>query len=306
MPEVVRPAPAKVNLALSVGDAEPPQRDGAPNPRAGWHPLASWMVCIDLADTVTVRPGPGPHRVVWAADAVRPTTIDWPIEKDLAVRALRALEQEVGRPLACSLTVEKRIPVGGGLGGGSSDAGALLLAAREAFGLPLTDAQLGAVGARVGSDVAFFTDGARRPGVVTGFGETVERTPAVPGTVTLVLPPFGCSTPAVYRAFDALDRPMSMVMRPEHDRVRMLAAGPLDARLWFNDLEPAAEAVEPGLAAVRRAAGAATGARAMVTGSGSTVIVDGDHASKLRAAAEKDVWAGGPLAGCAVVPARFM
>ena len=79
-----------------------------------------------------------------------------------------------------------------------------------------------------------------------------------------------------------------------------------ETRIAAKKARYAAEAVEPGLAAVRRAAAAATGARAMVTGSGSTVIVAGDHASKLRASAEKDVWAGGPLAGCAVVPARFV
>lgn len=303
MPEVVRTAPAKVNLALSVGDAEPAMIDGAPNPRAGWHRLASWMVCLDLADAVRVTPGPTSHRVLWAPDAPRPSPIDWPIEKDLAVRAHRALERELGRELQCGLVVEKRIPVGGGLGGGSSDAAAALLALREAFGLPMTDAQLAAVGARLGSDVPFFVDAQGRPGVVMGFGERVERTPRTPGVLTLILPPFGCPTPAVYRAFDAWDGPRAAVLRPEESRVRLLAAGGFDPALWFNDLEAPAEAVEPGLTVVRRAAAALAGARAMVTGSGSTVIVAGDHASVLRRAAEKDVWAGGPLAGCAVVRA---
>ena len=175
MPEVVRSAPAKVNLALSVGDAEPAERDGARNPRAGWHPIASWMVCVDLMDRVRVTPGSegSTHRIAWAEDAPRPTPIDWPVEKDLAVRAHRALERRVGRTLPCAVAVEKRIPVGGGLGGGSSDAAAALLALREAFDLPLSDAELAAVGAGLGSDVAFFVDAEHGPGVVTGFGEGV-------------------------------------------------------------------------------------------------------------------------------------
>ena len=104
------------------------------------------------------------------------------------MRAHRALEVRLGRVLPCHLEVRKRIPVGGGLGGGSSDAAAALLALRQAFGLELSDAELAAVGATIGSDVAFFIDEAHRPGVVTGFGGEVERTPRVSGTLTLVIP----------------------------------------------------------------------------------------------------------------------
>jgi 4-diphosphocytidyl-2-C-methyl-D-erythritol kinase len=299
MPEVVRAAPAKVNLALSVGPAEAPTLGGgSPNPRAGWHPIASWMVCLDLHDTVRISPRAAPTapRITW--EGGRP--VEWPPEKDLAVRAHRALEARTGRALPCELTVEKRTPAGGGLGGGSSDAAATLLALREAFGLPFGEDDLSAVAATLGSDVPFFLDPAHRPALVFGFGESTRRLPYHPGRVTLVIPPFGCSTPDVYRAFDHLPPSGG----PDLARVLRTAGGtPAD---WFNDLEPAAEAVEPGLAAIRRAAAQVAGSRAMVTGSGSTVVVAGDHASALSRAAKEHLWSAGPLAGCRVVPATFL
>src|SRR5215831_1553762 len=117
---------AKVNLCLSVGA---PVTEG---PKAGFHPIASWMQAIDLYDEVTIRRLPAgakesEYTVRWADDAPCQTPIDWPLEKDLGVRAHRALEAPTGPGFAVSIDIAKRIPVGGGLGGGSSDAAAVLL-----------------------------------------------------------------------------------------------------------------------------------------------------------------------------------
>ena len=112
-------APAKLNLALSVGP--PDQR--------GMHPICTWMVTISLCDDLLVtRLDEGRlsrYAILWHPDALRPLEIDWPVPRDLAVRAHLALEQHVGRPLPVQLKLDKRIPVGGGLGGGSSDAAAI-------------------------------------------------------------------------------------------------------------------------------------------------------------------------------------
>lgn len=293
---VVRAAHAKLNLMLSVGAPVAPGQ-----PKAGYHPIHSWFACVDLHDDVEVTPlAPGAaseHVVAWAEDAPRQTPIDWPLEKDLAVRAHRALEAQVGRVLPAKIVVRKRIPVGGGLGGGSADAGAALLALREAFGLELDDAALGAIGASLGSDVAFFVDGEAsvpRPAVVSGLGEVVERVERIEQALLLVLAPFGCPTGPVYKAFDDahaeqqrrydLDRAVRGLSGPARTtgpreqlvrgRVeRMLREGRLDDELLFNDLAKPAFAVEPRLGQLVTALSNVLRTGAHVTGSGSGVFL---------------------------------
>ena len=305
---VHRRAYAKLNLMLSVGPPLPP---GASH--AGYHPIASWFACVSLWDDVqvAVRDG-GACEIAWAPDAPRPTPINWPTEKDLAVRAHRALEAHVGRALPADLVVRKRIPVGGGLGGGSSDAAAALLALREAFALDLSDEDLSAIGATLGSDVVYFLDAVAavpRPAFVEGLGEHIERTSARRAQIVLVVPEFGCATGPVYRAFDELiadhDRarltawqverfarerdgiapgtpPTPHRVRPE--LVRERAAKMVDhveSRLLFNDLAKAAYKVEPRLGTLVTGLQRATRKSAHVTGSGSCVFLIDDEAGKV-------------------------
>lgn len=273
---VERLAPAKVNLCLSVASPEPQG-----SPKAGWHRIASWFACVSLFDTVRLRaasPGDeGSFRVSWAHDAPRPTPIDWPAEKDLALRARLLLERVTGRALPTHVEVTKRIPVAAGLGGGSSDAAATLLGLDELFGLGLGPRRLAEVGAALGSDVSFFCDrpsGTPRQALVGGFGDEVERVEPVPGRLTLWLPAFGCATPAVYRAFDAR---LGGVSRPADDRrVRLahracLERGGIEPGALFNDLASAACDTAPGLGALLGSLEGA-GRRGHVTGSGSAVF----------------------------------
>ncbi len=266
-----RRAYAKVNLALAVG---PPIPAGRPN--AGYHPIASWMHSIDLYDEVAVRrlgdDGASRFRVEWAADAPRRSPIDWPAEKDLAFLAHAALERAAGRTLPVELTVRKRIPAGGGLGGGSSDAAATLVLIDEVFGLGLGAARLREIGLTLGSDVGFFVDpphSPARPAFVGGLGDEVERVPAARGSLLLVIPPLGCETGAVYRAYDGAPAASFRV-----DEVRALArAAALDGLRFFNDLSAAAERVEPRLGELRRRAERVTGGPVRMSGSGSTLFV---------------------------------
>ncbi|MBI1190139.1 MAG: hypothetical protein GC200_05585 [Tepidisphaera sp.] len=311
-----RRAYAKINLMLSVGPPLPP---GASH--AGYHPIASWFAPISLWDDVEVTRGAPSVSIEWASDAPRPTPIDWPPEKDLAVRALRALEAHAGRTLDAKLVVRKRIPVGGGLGGGSSDAAAALLAVRNAFALDIDDAALGAIAARLGSDVSYFLDTERdgpeqapRPAFVEGLGEHIERSPRRRGRLVLVVPEFGCATGPVYKAFDELvlesDRvrlsawqverfarerdgigpgtpPTPHRVRPELVRERagkMQTA--LQSRLLFNDLAKAAFKVEPRLGTLVTALKRITREDAHVTGSGSCVFLL-DHDGKIRERVER-------------------
>ena len=279
VPVLICAAHAKLNLSLCVG---PPEPQGGL--RAGYHRIVSWMHAIELADEIRlsrVEAGENRFTVRWAADALRPSAIDWPIEKDLAVKAHAALERVVGFALPVELEVVKRIPVGGGLGGGSSDAAATILGLIDLFRLRVSDEQLLDVAMSLGSDVAFFGDrGASppRPAIVTGFGETLRRVGSLNRDVVLVIPPFGCETRAVYRAFDWLlagGEPAANLAaddRAHGGRERfdpeVVLAGDYALR---NDLRAAAEAVAPGLAAIRRVA-PENGGPLVMSGSGSTLF----------------------------------
>lgn len=268
---------AKLNLALAVA---PPERDG---PRRGWHRICSWMHAVGLHDDVRVevdRSLAGPVLDVrWADDAPLHAgeAVAWDVEQDLALRAARLL----GESAPLRVTVRKRIHDGGGLGGGSSDAAAVLRAGGALLGLGLGPARLRELAMGLGSDVAFFIDDAHpsldappRPAVVAGFGEAIDRLPAPAERVrvTLAIPPFGCATGEVYGAFDGLcPGPLREVV------VRGLAGVSPGVAALFNDLAPAAEAVRPALRDLRARLGRAWSCPVHVTGSGSVLFALGEH-----------------------------
>jgi 4-diphosphocytidyl-2-C-methyl-D-erythritol kinase len=195
----------------------------------GYHLLDAEMVTLDLADVLEFDAGD--HLEVLGAPAV---PVD---DSNLVRRALRAAGRQA------SVRLHKRIPAGGGLGGGSADAAAVL---RWAGVHDLS------VAASLGADVPFcLVGGWARVG---GIGEVVEPLAFSSRTFTLLTPPLSVSTPAVYRAWDSLGGPC--------------ADGP-------NDLEPAALVVEPRLAAWRDRLGEATGRVPILAGSGSTWFVEG-------------------------------
>lgn len=275
-------AHAKLNLALAVGPPQPPK---------GYHPIASRFVAIELHDTLALQrlPDGTPSRfeIRWAPDAPKPTPIDWPIEKDLAVRAHAILEKHVGRALPIALTLDKRTPVGGGLGGGSSDAAYTLMGLNQLFDLRLVQSDLVALSAPLGSDIAFFLDmpatrppnrvravaftpRAPRPALVTGFGESIERLSGHnPQPVLLLIPPFGCPTGAVYQAFDRLNpRPI------DEDRLMHLHASAIGgvSGVMFNDLAAPACMVQPRLGDILAALTPLSPLEFHITGSGSTLF----------------------------------
>ncbi|MDQ6783597.1 MAG: 4-(cytidine 5'-diphospho)-2-C-methyl-D-erythritol kinase [Actinomycetota bacterium] len=220
-------APAKLTLNLRVTGVRPD----------GYHNLESEMVTLDLVDTLTFLPGDGLEVVADGGGMAVPAGDDNLVRRALAVVGSSAW-----------VRLDKRIPAGGGLGGGSADAAAVLRWAG------VEDRSLAA---RLGADVAFCLVGGRAR--VTGIGEVVEPLDfaAVDGRVfTLVTPPFGVSTVAAYRAWDDLGQP--------------------SAPQGGNDLEEAAVTVEPRLARWRDELGQTTGQRARLAGSGSTWFVEGD------------------------------
>jgi 4-diphosphocytidyl-2-C-methyl-D-erythritol kinase len=288
---LVIPAYAKLNLALGVGPPAPPR---------GYHPIASWFVAIDLADQITLRrlepDEPSRHHVFWDDSAIVKSTIDWPIEKDLAVRAHRLLEMQVGRKLPLELELRKHIPVGGGLGGGSSDAAAVLVGVNILFELKLPASLLRTLAEQLGSDVAFFVDERRlvigrqgeppRAAMVSGFGERLARVPTIPQTALLFFPPFGCPTGAVYKAFDAHPAGSADAGRVYELIKASTQRQTIDSSSLFNDLAAPASRAEPRLAQTIADLARTLGPDILihVTGSGSTLfaLVSPDMAPGLR------------------------
>ena len=217
-------APAKLTVSLRITGV----RDD------GYHLIDAEMVSLDLYDTVELSDGDsleivGPQSPQGLGDE----------QNNLVRRALHLC----GRTAAVRL--HKHIPAGAGLGGGSSDAAAVL---RWAGCSDLHKA------AEIGADVPFCLHGGRAR--VTGIGEIVEPLPFVERTVTLLIPPVHCPTAEVYAQWDRL-------------------GGPTGDN--GNDLEPAALAVAPELRRWRDRLGDATGRTPRLAGSGSTWWVDGEH-----------------------------
>lgn len=290
---VVQLAHAKINLALAVG---PPRKSD------GFHPICSWFAPIDLADELRIEEldtgATSRYAIDWAQDAPRPSPIDWPLEKDLAVRAHRLIEQEVGRALPIAMRLTKRIPVGGGLGGGSSDAAALLRAINQLFKLNIPALRLRTIALSLGSDVPYFLLHPLTPAIVEGVGDTIVPAPPIDGHLILVFPPFGCPTGAVYRAFDSLGP------SPARDTaVRTLALAPPKTDCLFNDLAAAAEQVVPQLAQVRATAARVLARPVHVTGSGSTLFA---LCSSRSECADLTAAVHGALPDCAAATVSFL
>ncbi len=272
--------PAKLNLALAVDAAEP----------GGLHPIASWMVTVDFADDLAVTMLEegylSRYAVIWHEDAPQMSEIDWSITDDLAVRAHMALEAHVGRSLPVQVKLEKRIPVGGGLGGGSADAAGMLRAVNRLFDLGLDTSELESIGLGLGSDVPFMIRGGSA--IVTGVGETLEYHDQVPDfKAVLVLPEFSCSTGAVYKAFD---EGAAGPFRSE--AVAGAISSQPDPSLFFNDLAEPAMRVAPQLSGLMESVEAMAEAPVHVSGSGSTLFVpctDALHAGALSTAVSEQL-----------------
>jgi 4-diphosphocytidyl-2-C-methyl-D-erythritol kinase len=222
-------APAKLTLSLRITG----RRDD------GYHLIDAEMVSLDLHDVVTIDTV-GQAGISVVGQYATGVPID---AGNLVASALRVIDRRA------HVTIDKRIPNGGGLGGGSSDAAAVLR-----WG-DVTDL---AVAAGIGADVAFCLVGGRAR--VRGIGEIVEPLPHVDLHVTLVTPPLAVSSAAAYRAWDDLGGPS--------------APGP-------NDLEPAAIAVVPELAVWRERIHDLSGERPILAGSGATWFVHGEHSNAL-------------------------
>jgi len=230
---IVVQTPAKLNLFFEVLA----RRDD------GFHEIETLMCPIDLYDTLYFRDEPDGRLRLECVSAAQQNAsagsaaIELPAEEDnLVYRAVELIRREAGVTSGATLRLIKRIPTAAGLGGGSSDAAAALMAANVGWGLNRSPAELAAMAAQLGSDIPFFLAGSAA--VCRGRGERVEPVANI-GVLYFVVvrPPTGLATAAVYGAC----RPAADPHRVEH-LLEALSGGDRNkaGRLLFNRLqEPA-------------------------------------------------------------------
>ncbi|UPO77606.1 4-(cytidine 5'-diphospho)-2-C-methyl-D-erythritol kinase [Arthrobacter sp. Helios] len=279
-------APGKINVSLRVGPLRPD----------GYHAVASVYLAVSLFEEVTATAAAEPGITV-RVDAGGPLSIPAsgiPLgPENLVARAAAALAGHAGvQDPAVDLVITKHVPVAGGMGGGSADAAAALLACNELWGTGLSAAELASLGSQLGADVPFALTG----GAAVGLGTGDQLTPVAaeaPLHWVLVAADTGLSTPAVYGRLDALRSEAGAVAEePQSADPAVLAAlapgnAAALASVIHNDLQPAALSLAPALDEVLqrgRDLGALAG---IVSGSGPTLAflaADGAAAARLETA----------------------
>jgi len=253
-------APAKLNLFLHVVGRR----------ADGYHLLQTLFRFIDLSDTLhfTLRTDGEVHRVN-ALDGVPP-------EQDLCVRAARLLQQETGCKLGVDIGLEKRIPMGGGLGGGSSDAATTLLALNRLWKLDLSRERLMRLGLSLGADVPVFVFGENA--FAEGVGERLQPYPLRDAWYVVLCPPVHVPTARIFTHPELTRNTISMTMRalPKGQDFR---AGRQDG--LGNDLQAVACKLYPEVA--EYLAWLAHFAPALMTGSGACVFAEFDTEAEAQA-----------------------
>jgi len=254
-------AQGKINVWLHVG----PVFDG------GYHRLATFFQRIDLADVVTVRVHDHAEESLRMSGPALPAAGLGPDRENLAMRAAAAFRDRTGGwPAGFSIEIEKHIPVGGGLGGGSADAAAVLRALNALAPEPLSRELYEGTALGLGSDVPFLvSDLVRAFG--TGRGEKLTHMPApfAPAAVVLVIPAFGVATADAYRWLDESGTRQFLseeppAFPPGEDGWKGLDRG--------NDFEPVVEARHPFIGQARRRLQECGASVARMSGSGSTIF----------------------------------
>lgn len=259
MEEFLLPAFAKINLILRVVNLR----------RDGYHSLETVFQTLELHDALAFRFAPSHHFHV-SLDVQ-----DSPIPSDgtnLIYKACRAFHEAHPLKHRVEVSIEKRIPVEGGLGGGSSNAAATLIALSRLYGWPLGRNRLLSIARKLGADVPFFLYGGTAFG--SGRGDRISPLPdSFPGTaVLLVLPGVSCSTAVIYRRFDEAE-----LLTAGRNSIKILLDQRPESLRDFvshfeNDLEQVVFALYPELDSTKKRLKDQGAAAALLTGSGSALF----------------------------------
>jgi len=234
------PAPAKLNLFLHVVGRRPD----------GYHLLQTLFRFLDYGDTLVIEPR---RDGVIALAQPLPGV---PVESDLCYRAATLLRDHTGCRLGADIALTKRLPMGGGLGGGSSDAATVLMALNRLWRLDLPRQELQSLGLRLGADVPVFVFG--RSAFAEGVGEQLRPVALAPASYVVLIPPVQVATAAIF-SHPGLTRNTPEMKIP-----------PLSEGCGHNDLEPVAVAAYPVIGECLRWLGQYGDAR--MTGSGACVF----------------------------------
>lgn len=296
-------APGKINVFLGVGG----RHDD------GYHALATVFQAVSLYEDVIARPADDFSVTVSGVEDVDSVPLD---DRNLAMRAAKLLAVAVEHRGGVALEIRKSVPVAGGMGGGSADAAAALVACDALWGAGLSQARLHDLAARLGADVPFALHG----GTAVGTGRGDQLNPALArGRFDWILVPSeqGLSTPVVYERLDLLrdeegaladDPPLSLdVPIPVLQALR--SGDPVQlAETLFNDLQAAALYERPDLAETIRQGVAAGALQGIVSGSGPTVALlcpdpetAQDVQSSLREVGYDPLHVHGPVPGARII-----
>jgi 4-diphosphocytidyl-2-C-methyl-D-erythritol kinase len=260
-------SPAKINLFLYVTGKR----------ADGYHTLQTLMCGVDLCDTITLSFGKGETTCECSQPEIPSGAAN------IAHRAAELFFTRMGkkgddRHESVAIFIEKRIPPGAGLGGGSSNAASVLLALNRHFGHPMSQETLLSMGASLGADVPFFIYG--RPALARGIGELLEPAPLIPPfRIVIVYPGVALSTESVYKNLK-----LGLTNHEKENKKILFNRGTFDPVLHLhNDLEAAAMAICPDIGMVKEALSAVGADGVLMSGSGSAVF--GVFFDGLRAAA---------------------
>ncbi len=266
-------SPAKINLFLHITGRRPD----------GYHTLISLMCCVSLYDIVRLS-FEIPNISISCPHPQVPED-----ESNLAVRAADLFYRKLNLPAGVQIRIDKRIPVAAGLGGGSSNAAAVLLGLNLYYGDPLSQPELAALGLSIGADVPYFL--LHKPAIVTGIGEFLEPYAGLlPLKVLLIYPGFGVSTAEIFKNIN-----LGLTNHQKKFSLFSFKNKAFDIqRHLSNDLEAVASAKYPGIAAAKNELIRQGAVGCCMSGSGSCVFGlfnDPDKACRaLDRVAEHTIW----------------
>lgn len=271
--DLVIECPAKINLFLEVVGPRPDK----------FHDLITIMQAVSLCDELRISPAEDARLTLECDQPSVPTD-----NSNLALRAAHALRGSAGKSPGCRLTLKKNIAVGGGMGGGSSNAAGALLGLNHFWRLGLSKNDLHGIAATLGSDINFFLEGGTA--LCTGRGEKVQPLPVSwPLHYVLVFPGFPVSTA---KAFHAMKKFLTPFLKDVTIALKALEQKDFDALRdsLFNRLEAPVFDLYPELAGLKRKLDTIAPGRVLLSGSGSTLFcmcLDPEEAARIETAIRK-------------------